>query len=516
MIRKPKYDTSLKKEQVEYSAFFPVDKKPAFWAEDFAKGYSLRVYKGRFLMQGEYKQNKDRISKCYVVYLRNGSPAFCMGYILDRDRLIYISEADFDRNWLNIRSSIAHGIEYGMMFGNPPIKEPEEAVDLSLLNDRHKVAMLKNEEIEYIGMKEFHQEEADKTAESEEEEKPDQGCPEPESGRDKPSEYSNSGRDEGESFWSAEDQANFLREQEKEGNRFFVENDKGIVHDAGCSTLKNLCLKVKGFKHKPAGTVYCKRCGKLLMIKSLCDFEQKASGQLICKFPMFSEELLQGLCDEDHVKIKRIYQGNSNNLEVRKGEDVFRILYRQNEPYKIQHGNYRILNDGKRISAPGFHDQKSSYLKGKSLDLGNIFEYIHWYSYDKGHVDDKDEFAETGLSDTADEIHEPEETAEAAEEYALQPLTEPGDGIYNPSGDSMPNLDRLLAINKILEIWRVGNDTYGVCFKNARIKGTSHLPRTAGQGRTLDEACASYMKALQGQTLTFKLPYKNPEEVTIL
>ena len=80
----------------------------------------------------------------------------------------------------------------------------------------------------------------------------------------------------------------------------------------------------------------------------------------------------------------------------------------------------------------------------------------------------------------------------------------------------MTVLDRLLKLNKRLEVYSTIGDKIGVHFEYCYVKGNGVLIGAFGTGNTIYEACEDYINQISGKTLVFTPPYGKREEVTVI
>lgn len=517
-------------------------------AEDMAGfGYRLAIYNGRLIQKPIYKENTDQFKPVSFAFTEKGrEQRINDAYYCRSDRSIFISEKVFDQYWEAIRANIARGSISSSEKRMNLYSEPENILDFRLLNKKGKVALLKDGEIIYSLIPAAAPDKTNELPDPEPVEATigtdlikdkdisyplEEEANEDDSGSevtrltliDPPAESEDIDETAlAEAINALNEEGDGLKVVPKDQPRqkkasptgktknvedplgdpaqiYFTINDGKKVHDRECmhlrAGLKTGELKIKGHILPPTDCKYCESCKKYLFLRKASDNDPTTFETASKLFRSTScNSQLENLVLHDKIKIKERREGE---LMLKKGDDTFIIRHSHNVPTALMHNNYTRNEDGSRVITGGFHEQKHPYIENPTAD--KLLEYIGWYSYEKWHGESQDPA-----------ISNDENTA-IRRKKVLKP-----DPAAKRAAVSRPCLDRLLSIGHKLEIWRIGNNKYGVWYTDMKVKELGDMPPLYGMGDSVEEACEEYINALQGTTLIFDPMKKTREEIKVL
>lgn len=253
----------------------------------------------------------------------------------DTEKVLYLSEENFNGIWRYLRSSVELGIRIQKRQQNEiAITTPDDIVDLSFLHRTGSEAVIKNGQLTYIA-KEIPQSEKEHLSRKQ----------------------------------SLLDNAKYL---------YFYDEDDTIYHDKDCDRVKEILPeRFVASENRPEGKRPCKKCRRRMFLRKACSPYVKQIPQvdrLLIKAGL-TDYQLEKFVYEEELKFKTDQAGE---LTVKGKEDTWIIKGFQTMELSLWHNNYVKTAPRERYITQGFHNQG---MDGKRLY--SMLTYISAYTFER-------------------------------------------------------------------------------------------------------------------------------------
>lgn len=307
------------------------------WGEELYDK-KIVIYPKKITAINGYEKIKNCLVDAALVYFDFKKEKYIKLSIIrydDTEKVLYLSEENFNGIWRYLRSSVELGIRIQKRQQNEiAITTPDDIVDLSFLHRTRSEAVIKNGQLTYIA-KEIPQSEKEHLSRKQ----------------------------------SLLDNAKYL---------YFYDEDDTIYHDKDCDRVKEILPeRFVASENRPEGKRPCKKCRRRMFLRKACSPYVKQIPQvdrLLIKAGL-TDYQLEKFVYEEELKFKTDQAGE---LTVKGKEDTWIIKGFQTMELSLWHNNYVKTAPRERYITQGFHNQG---MDGKRLY--SMLTYISAYTFER-------------------------------------------------------------------------------------------------------------------------------------
>lgn len=307
------------------------------WGEELYDK-KIVIYPKKITAINGYEKIKNCLVDAALVYFDFKKEKYIKLSIIrydDTEKVLYLSEENFNGIWRYLRSSVELGIRIQKRQQNEiAITTPDDIVDLSFLHRTGSEAVIKNGQLTYIA-KEIPQSEKEHLSRKQ----------------------------------SLLDNAKYL---------YFYDEDDTIYHDKDCDRVKEILPeRFVASENRPEGKRPCKKCRRRMFLRKACSPYVKQIPQvdrLLIKAGL-TDYQLEKFVYEEELKFKTDQAGE---LTVKGKEDTWIIKGFQTMELSLWHNNYVKTAPRERYITQGFHNQG---MDGKRLY--SMLTYISAYTFER-------------------------------------------------------------------------------------------------------------------------------------
>lgn len=307
------------------------------WGEELYDK-KIVIYPQKITAINGYEKIKNCLVDAALVYFDFKKEKYIKLSIIrydDTEKVLYLSEENFNGIWRYLRSSVDLGIRIQKRQQNEiAITTPDDIVDLSFLHRTGSEAVIKNGQLTYIA-KEIPQSEKEHLSRKQ----------------------------------SLLDNAKYL---------YFYDEDDTIYHDKDCDRVKEISPeRFVASENRPEGKRPCKKCRRRMFLRKACSPYVKQIPQvdrLLIKAGL-TDYQLEKFVYEEELKFKT---DQAWELTVKGKEDTWIIKGFQTMELSLWHNNYVKTAPRERYITQGFHNQG---MDGKRLY--SMLTYISAYTFER-------------------------------------------------------------------------------------------------------------------------------------